>query len=131
MGALGIVLALFHRDRTGQGQSIDASLYGAQLFLAAPTLQPYLATGDESYALQQSRTRTRNPLWNRYRASDAWFSLCGENNDEAWQALVGCGVALGDDARFQDAAGRREHSESLVALLGEAFAAGTAADWVE
>ena len=131
MGALGIVLALFHRDRTGRGQCIDASLYGAQLFLAAPTLQPYLATGNEAFALQQSRSKTRNPLWNRYRAADGWLSLCAENTDAAWQALLGCGVALGEDERFRDAGGRREHSESLVALLDEAFATAPAADWVK
>ena len=131
MGALGIALALFHRDRTGRGQSIDASLYGAQLFLAAPTLQPYLATGNEAFALQQSRAKTRNPLWNRYRAADGWLSLCAENTDESWQALLGCGVGLGEDERFQGAEGRRENSEALVALLDEAFAVGTAAEWVE
>lgn len=133
MGALGIVLALFHRDRSGQGQSIDASLYGAQLFLAAPSLQPYLATGKKSYALQQARSKTRNPLWNRYRAADAWLTLCAENTDAAWQGLLGCGVggALADDERFQQPAGRREHCEALVGLLDEAFARGRAADWVE
>lgn len=132
MGALGILLALYHRDRTGRGQAIDASLYGAQLFLAAPTLQPYLATGKEEYGLQQARTKTRNPLWNRYRAQDAWLALCAENTDAAWQALVDSVGApgLAGDPRFQTAEGRRENSEALVADLDELFAGRPAAEWV-
>ncbi|MDE0884408.1 MAG: CoA transferase [Myxococcota bacterium] len=133
MGALGILLALYHRDRTGRGQAIDASLYGAQLFLAAPTLQPYLATGEAVYSLQQSRSKTRNPLWNRYRAQDTWLALCAENSDEAWQVLLGCigAPGLGEDARFASSAGRRENSEALVAELDALFASRSAADWVE
>jgi len=39
----------------------------AQLFLAAPTLQAFLATRYPRYSGQQSRTAARNPLWNTYR----------------------------------------------------------------
>ena len=46
MAAFAIMLALYARQHTGRGQFLDASLYGAQLFMAAPTLQAYLATGD-------------------------------------------------------------------------------------
>jgi len=133
MGALGILLALHHRDRTGLGQSIDASLYGAQLFLAAPSLQPFLATGKEEYGLQQARAAARNPLWNRYRAEDAWLAVCAENTDPAWQSLTGLdGVSgLSEDERFRDAAGRRDNNASLVTLLDEVFARRPASDWVD
>ncbi len=132
MGALGILLALHHRDRTGRGQSIDASLYGAQLFLAAPSLQPFLATGKEEYGLQQARATARNPLWNRYRTQDAWLALCAENTDAAWQSLTGLGGAseLAEDARFHSPSGRCENSAALVALLDEVFARRSASEWV-
>ncbi|MDP3768549.1 MAG: CoA transferase, partial [Dehalococcoidia bacterium] len=64
MAALGVLLALYQREHTGKGQLINASLYGAQLFLAAPTLQAYLATRSELYSRQQSRKCAPNPLWN-------------------------------------------------------------------
>ena len=132
MGALGILLGLYHRSQTGQGQAIDASLYGAQLFLAAPSLQPFLATGKEEYGLQQARSKARNPLWNRYPTQDDWLTLCAENTDAAWQALTDCvaNPALAADARFKTAPGRRENGESLVALLDEMFAARPAREWV-
>ena len=87
MSALGIMLALYQRRRTGVGQFIDASLYGAQLFMGAPTLQPFLASGKELYSTQQSRKRAGNPLWNRYQAQDKWLFLCEENTDESWSRL--------------------------------------------
>ena len=92
LSALGIMLALHRRRRTGRGQSLDASLYGAQLFMAAPTLQPFLASlatpasNGSLYSTQQSRTQARNPLWNRYPAKDKWVFLCLENTDENWAA---------------------------------------------
>lgn len=132
MAAFAILLALWHRNATGLGQHIDASLYGAQLFLAAPTLQAWLATRDARYAAQQSRAAARNPLWNTYRARDQWLVLCAPNRDDAFAALA---PTLGDariagDGRFATAAGRREHARELVALLDEAIATRTAADWM-
>ncbi len=133
MMALGVMLALNAREQTGRGQFLDASLYGAQLFMAAPTLQPYLATGDPRYREQQSRRQPANPLWNTYRAADKWFVLCVPNRDECWKALadvVGA-HAIAEDSRFATAEARRENAEALVAALDEIFAARPVADWLE
>ena len=133
MSALGIMLALHARRRTGRGQSIDASLYGAQLLLGAASLQPYLATGNEDYASQQSRKQPRNPLWNRYRAQDGWLFVCAENLDAQWQLL--CGVLeraeLVEDRRFASSEDRRENTAGLVVVLDEIFGQRSAAEWTE
>ena len=55
-------MAPYQRNKTGRGQSVDASLYGAQLFMAEPALQPYLATGKEFDGVQRSRAVVSNPL---------------------------------------------------------------------
>ena len=133
MSALGILLALHARRHSDRGQAIDASLYGAQLLLGATSLQPYLATGDERHASQQSRKQCRNPLWNRYRASDAWIFVCAANDDESWRRL--CEVLeradLIADRRFASATDRREHNEALIAVLDGVYASRSAAEWVE
>jgi len=54
LSALGILVALHQRRATGRGQLVDASLYGAQLFLGAPSLQGFLA-GESQQAEQRSR----------------------------------------------------------------------------
>jgi len=133
LSALGILLALYHRNRTGQGQLLDASLYGAQLFLTAPTLQAYLATGRREFAQQRSRKEPENPTWNRYRARDRWLFLCVANQDEAFANLC---RTLGDDTlatdpRFAGPAGRRAHARALVERIDAIVVARDAAEWME
>lgn len=131
LSALGIAIALHQRQKTGRGQYLDASLYGAQLFLAAPSLQPYLATRNDFYTDQRPRRGARNPLWNRYPAKDSWLFLCLENTDANWSLL--CGVLgrddLATDPRFSTVEQRANQDGSLVDLLDEAFAARHAREW--
>jgi crotonobetainyl-CoA:carnitine CoA-transferase CaiB-like acyl-CoA transferase len=133
MAALGIMLALYQRNRTGRGQLVDASLYGAQLFLAAPTLQAYLATGSERYSRQQSRQNPPNPLWNTYPAADKWLFLCVEDDDEAWARLAGTLDApeLAEDSRFATSEGRVQHAPALVAALEAVLSQREAAEWMQ
>jgi len=133
LAALGILLALQQRRHTGKGQVVDASLYGAQLLLAAPTLQAYLATGDVRYSRQRSRRTPENPLWNTYPASDRWLFLCVPNDDASFARLC---RALGDpasvrDTRFASVAGRREHATALVDALDALFRTRGADEWME
>lgn len=133
MSALGIMLALYHRNRTGRGQMLDASLYGAQLFLGAPSLQAYLATGGDTYAKQQPRKAAENPLWNRYRAKDKWVFLCVPNIDENWSRLC-AGLddpALAGEPRFDTPEKRRRHAKALIARLDKAIKRRPAAEWIE
>lgn len=98
MSALGIMLAVYQRKRTGRGQALDASLYGAQLYLAAPHLQAFLA-GHEKSALQQSRKDVDNPLWNLYPTRGKWVYVCEPNDDARFAQLC---QALGDATLAQD-----------------------------
>ncbi|MFO1467741.1 MAG: CoA transferase [Steroidobacteraceae bacterium] len=118
MSAFGIALALYECRRTGKGQSIDASLYGAQLYLAAPHLQAYLA-GHKRSALQHSRLQVENPLWNLYPTSGKWVYICESNEDGRYAALC---RALGGPAalaapRFAGITQRRDNNEALVAAI--------------
>jgi crotonobetainyl-CoA:carnitine CoA-transferase CaiB-like acyl-CoA transferase len=130
--ALGIMFALHQRRRTGRGQEINASLYGAQLFMAAPTLEPYLATGSETYSRQQSRRDAPNPLWNVYATADRWVFLCLPNTDSDWAKL--CATLddghLASDHRFTTTEARRGNAD-LVDALDAALAKGGADEWLE
>ncbi len=133
MSALGIMLALHRRRETGVGQHVDASLLGAQLFLAAPTLQPYLATRKAFYSDQRSRRDVGNPLWNRYPTKGRWIFLCLENDDENWSTL--CRALESDDLetdpRFVDAEGRAAQSGPLVEILEGILQQREAGEWME
>lgn len=118
MSAFGIMLALYQRNRSGEGQCLDASLYGAQLYLAAPMLQSFLA-GNKDQALQHSRKQVKNPLWNLYPGADKWVYICEPNSDERFQALCrALGASdLAASARFASAELRAENNEALIAAL--------------
>jgi crotonobetainyl-CoA:carnitine CoA-transferase CaiB-like acyl-CoA transferase len=133
MSALGIMMALYQRRRTGEGQFIDASLYGAQLFMGAPTLQPFLASGRELYSMQQPRKQAGNPLWNRYQAQDKWVFLCQENTDENWSRLCQSleHGELAGDARFATAEKRAANNAELVAVLDGILKERKAQDWMD
>jgi len=135
MAAFAILLALYARQHTGRGQFLDASLYGAQLFMAAPTLQGYLATEDPRYAKQQSRKGANNALWNTYQAKDEWLIVCAHDDEEgmAWSRVASAldADSLVNDARFKSAGNRRKHAHQLVSALDAVFLHHNAEVWVE
>lgn len=133
MSAMGIVMALYQRNRTGQGQKLDASLYGAQLFLAAPALQAYLATKSTKYSHQRSRKDVKNPLWNLYPAKDKWVYVCMANEDANWQKLAQAvgDVSLASDARFATVTQRRDNARALIDALDAKFATRAAEEWMQ
>jgi crotonobetainyl-CoA:carnitine CoA-transferase CaiB-like acyl-CoA transferase len=133
MSALGILLALYNRKRTGRGQWVDASLYGAQLFLTAPSLQAFLATGRERYAKQQSRRSAPNPLWNVYQAKDKWVFLCVPNDDRSWANLCRTldDPKLGGDAHFDSVEKRKANGTQLVERLDAVIKQRDASEWME
>jgi len=132
MSALGILIALHHRRRTGQGQWLDASLYGAQLFLVAPALQAYLATGDRRLARQRSRMDPPQPLRNAFPVEDGWVVLALDESQETWLRLCKTldDEALVSDPRFGDAPLRRSNARALVARLDEILARHTSREWL-
>ena len=132
LSALGIMLALHQRRRTGKGQYVDASLYGAQLFLAAPSLQAFLATRSDRYSEQQARSAAPNPLWNRYKARDRWVFLCVENEDTQFATLCESFERpdLVADPHFAMAKARAENAVALGAALDEILVVRDAGDWM-
>jgi crotonobetainyl-CoA:carnitine CoA-transferase CaiB-like acyl-CoA transferase len=134
MAAFAIMLALYARQHTGRGQFLDASLYGAQLFMAAPTLQGYLATGDHRYSKQQSRRAPHNALWNTYEAKDKWLIVCAHDDDEngAWRRFTAAlgAEAVSSDARFARSGDRATHAHELANVLDGVFKHRHAHEWV-
>jgi crotonobetainyl-CoA:carnitine CoA-transferase CaiB-like acyl-CoA transferase len=132
MAAYGIMIALYDRARTGKGQFLDASLYGAQLFMSAPKLQPFLATGSERYSRQQSRTAPENALWNTYAASDGWLIVCLRDEADAWERFSATldEPALLTDERFATAARRKANAAELTARLDTIISKRPGLDWI-
>ena len=128
-GAIGI--ALFHRERTGQGSVIDVSLMNVGLWTMAPDIvaAPYVKD-----FMKISREEPGNPLTNWYRtADDRWIMLVVLQADRYWREF--CDVIerpdLVDDPRYRDAMARYEHRRECVAELDATFAARTLEEWTQ
>ncbi len=127
--ANGILLALFHRQRTGKGQKVDVSLLGAMIALQGWHIAHYLLTA--KMALMSSRRTQRSPLFTCYRASDGWFTIA-IIDPRQWPDL--CRIAgapeLESDPRFAETRPRNEHAAELIAILDERFAREPRPHWL-
>lgn len=118
--ATAICAALAARQRTGQGQYIDVSLFEAVAALVSEGWMDYVMNGT-----QPERDGNHDPLMSphncfRCAGEDAWVSIaCG--SDEEWQALcqaMGAPQLVGD-TRFRTAPNRKANEDELEKLLTE------------
>ncbi|MGQ9572120.1 MAG: CaiB/BaiF CoA transferase family protein [Dehalococcoidia bacterium] len=129
LAALGIVVALLHRERTGEGQEVDVSLLGSQLTLQSFNIANYLFGG----RIPQRQSREGfPPLWNVYMGADGKYFVLGLLAERGWPDVC---QAIGEpelehDPRFETDRKRRENGEQLIAHLDEAFARRPAREWV-
>jgi crotonobetainyl-CoA:carnitine CoA-transferase CaiB-like acyl-CoA transferase len=128
----GIMAALFHRERTGQGQLVATSLLRTGIYSIGMDVATRVGLG--RIAPPAARTKPQNPLMNPYCASDGkWFWLVGAEAERHWPGIV---RALGapellDDALFATPRERRRNGADLVARIDALTARHTRAEWAE
>jgi crotonobetainyl-CoA:carnitine CoA-transferase CaiB-like acyl-CoA transferase len=134
MGALmagqGIVTALLHRERTGEGQRVDVSLLNAMMLAHAARLPVFWATGQEPRRLGSAHPQLAP--FQAFLARDAWIYVAAWK-DDLWPpfcAAVEC-QELVDDPRFATRHDRMEHLAELEAMLAPRFRERTVAEWME
>jgi crotonobetainyl-CoA:carnitine CoA-transferase CaiB-like acyl-CoA transferase len=128
--AAGLSAALFHRERTGEGQEVHFSLYHSAVWAIGMDVQAALSFGAE--IPHANPDRARNPLWNTYKTSDdLWFQMVMLQSDRFWPRF--CEVierpALLQDPRFDSHASREQHSEALVAIIKGVAATRPREEW--
>jgi formyl-CoA transferase len=132
MLAYGVVVALFHRKRTGAGQRIDASLLAGNMYGASLDLQAYLAIGEDRLLQSVSRLDAGNPMSGvLYPSADGlWIALTMPDTDRWWPMLAAVTGLDPADPRF-DSHDKRcgEHRLALIAELDTAFQRHPAAHW--
>ena len=127
LSAIGILQALYHRDRTGVGQFVDTSILYACLLNTSyawldadgtPAQRPHLDG-------QELRITARYGL---YPCAEGWLCVAAVRDDH-WEALA---RALGHpdwltDARFATTDAQAEHDADLVKLIEAELSTDTAA----
>lgn len=128
--AYGILCALEHRDRTGQGQLVDTSLLEAAMALTVWEASEYWVTGQAPKALGSAH-RLSAP-YQALRAADGFFTV-GANTDRLYEGFCRA-LGRGDlqtDPRFTSGAGRRKHRKALVAEIEATTATEPRTFWLE
>jgi crotonobetainyl-CoA:carnitine CoA-transferase CaiB-like acyl-CoA transferase len=115
-----LMAALYHRERTGEGQFIELSQAEATVNLLGTDILEVTANGELPPRIG-NRSRDVAPHGAFPCAGeDRWIAIACET-DEEWQRLASAlgGDELALDGRFATLEGRREHEDALEAAIGE------------
>ena len=126
-----VLAALFHRERTGEGQFVEAPMFESLVsFNLAEHLFGHVfdpPTGP--YAYPRVATSHRKP----YPTRDGHIGML-PYSDLQWRrffALAGWSDTVARDPRFGDPASRATHIADLYALLDTVTPTRTTAEWLE
>ena len=128
--AFAVVAALFHREKTGEGQIIDVALLDSimplQGWVAANLLiggQPPVPMGNDNFTAAPSGT---------FATQDGHINIAA-NKQEQWESV--CDVLgvpqLKTDPRFQERDTRKKNRKELTPLLEEVLRTRPTDFWVE
>ncbi len=127
--AYGIMVALFHRERTGEGQYLDLALVDCLLAAQAPLVSYYFATGRQPPKLG-NRSLFTAPT-NAFQTADRPINLC-TLNDKHWAKL--CQVIsredLIEDNRFKTTRLRVENSREINGAVAQVLKERPAEEWL-
>ena len=132
MLALGICLALHHRQATGEGQEVDVSLFAGNMYGASLDVQAFLAMGGERFLHPVSRLDAGNPMSGvLYPSQDGrWVCLTMPDTDRWWPGFAPMVGLDPDDPRFNGHEKRCGESRlELIRILEETFRQQPAEHW--
>jgi crotonobetainyl-CoA:carnitine CoA-transferase CaiB-like acyl-CoA transferase len=128
--AMGILGALFARERNGKGDYLDMALFDSQLTWLANVGSSYLNAG-----VSPERWGNAHPNivpYQLFRGSDGRYFVVGVGTQEQWRRLVGILGAeeLGNDTRFANNAARNQNREHLIPQLQRYFEGFASDAWL-
>lgn len=129
--AIGILAALNRVRTTGRGELIDVSMMDCQAAMLCYQAAYHLHSGQVPG--RQGRGHDSIASYQTFVAGDGIEIVVAAMTERMWQRLC---EALGrndliQDARFTDAAKRRDNRDTLMPILNAAFASNPAHHWVE
>jgi crotonobetainyl-CoA:carnitine CoA-transferase CaiB-like acyl-CoA transferase len=129
--AMGILAALYARERTGTGDFLDLALFDSQLTWLANIGSNFLNAG-----VSPSRWGNAHPSivpYQSFQGSDARSFVVAVGTQPLWRRLLlllNLEKELGDDSRFATNADRIQHRHLLIPLLQQHFATMPTATWI-
>jgi crotonobetainyl-CoA:carnitine CoA-transferase CaiB-like acyl-CoA transferase len=105
-GVIGVLAALRHRDRTGEGQYVDVAMLDSMVVMA--DIVPNF------WSLGLGRGGTSPTIFDGFKASDGWFviQVSREHQFERLAKIIGHPEWV-DDTRFAERSNWRDHIETV------------------
>ncbi|MBI1210619.1 MAG: CoA transferase [Alphaproteobacteria bacterium] len=126
----GLGAALYHRERTGEGQKLDIAMLDCQVALLENAIARYVATGHAPGPLG-SRHPSITPFA-AFAASDRPMIIAAGNNQLFARLCDAIGAPeLAADERFKSNEARNQNHAALTAALEAALSKRTADEWIK
>jgi CoA:oxalate CoA-transferase len=126
---IGVVTALYDREKTGRGQKVDVAMLDSQVAVLENAISRYVATGDVPGKLG-SRHPSIAPFA-AFATQDGHIAIAA-GNDDIWARV--CRVMGRDeliaDERFLTNPLRVQHVDAMAAEMEQALAAKPSKDWL-
>jgi crotonobetainyl-CoA:carnitine CoA-transferase CaiB-like acyl-CoA transferase len=129
--AMGILGALYARERTGQGDFLDLALFDSQLTWLANIGSNYLNAGESP--MRWGNAHPSIVPYQLFKGNDGRFFVVGVGTQEQWLRLVkllGMEPELSGDGRFASNALRIENREELIPMLQKRFDVLSSTEWL-
>lgn len=127
---VAILSALYARERTGEGATIDMALFDTQLAMLANQASNALVSGKDPP--RQGNTHPNIVPYQPFDAADQPIIIAVGNERQFARLAEICGhPEWPSDERFSSNAARVANREAMVRLVGEAIARKPAAAWLE
>ena len=128
--AFAVMAALFHRERSGEGQCIDIALLDSIMPLMG-WVAANLLIGGEAPVLMGNDNFTAAPS-GTFRTQDGFINIAA-NKQEQWEAVCDCleVLELKTDPRFRERDTRKGNRQELTPLLEVRLRTQPTAYWVE
>jgi crotonobetainyl-CoA:carnitine CoA-transferase CaiB-like acyl-CoA transferase len=130
--AMGILGALFAREKTGQGQFLDMALFDSQLTWLANVGSSYLNANTEPR--RWGNAHPNIVPYQVFRGSDGKYFVVAIGTERLWKKfmeVLQSQSTIGVDSRFVTNALRIEHRSELVAILQKRFDSEARNTWLE
>jgi len=128
--AMGILIALLEREKSGKGQAIETSLLQAQIFMLDFQAARYLVSGE--VARQAGNNHPTTIPTGAFKTRDGYINIAttgGKMWERFCRAIGDATLAQNPDYRTAEA--RSNNRDALNAAIDRLLQAGTSAEWIE
>lgn len=128
--AIGILSALWHRQKTGKGQYVDISMVDGLVYIMENAITRYTINGDIPSPLGSAHP-TITPF-QAFETKDSWI-ITPIGNDKLWKGF--CKALdredLTDDTRFKTNPLRTENKDELINIISDIIKSKTTKEWID